>query len=310
MKKSDLVVKDNALIQSSYSLSLVEARLILLAIVEARETGNGITAESYLEVHASHYADHFHVTIHTAYQALSEAVQTLFHRQVTIYTMDVSSQKPEKRVIRWVSAISYVEDIAKVKIRFAPDIVPLITRLEKNFTSYELEQVSGLKSAYAVRLYELLVQWRSVGKTPIFPLEQFREQMGVEPDQYVLLHNLKSRVLDHSIDQINQHTDISVSYQQHKQGRLIVGFSFSFEQKRVIEPVPLPTRKPKAQTQKTAELVETWDRLHALELKSCQAVQPELTREMVEQQAKQQGKSMIQVMQQIQIAAVVRRNPA
>ena len=159
--------------------------------------------------------------------------------------MDVSSQKPEKRVIRWVSAISYVEDIAKVKIRFAPDIVPLITRLEKNFTSYELEQVSGLKSAYAVRLYELLVQWRSVGKTPIFPLEQFREQMGVEPDQYVLLHNLKSRVLDHSIDQINQHTDISVCYQQHKQGRLIVGFSFSFEQKRVIEPVPLPTRKQK-----------------------------------------------------------------
>jgi hypothetical protein len=32
----DLVVKDNALINASYNLDLVEQRLILLAIVEAR----------------------------------------------------------------------------------------------------------------------------------------------------------------------------------------------------------------------------------------------------------------------------------
>lgn len=33
----DLVVKDNALINASYNLDLVEQRLILLAIVEARK---------------------------------------------------------------------------------------------------------------------------------------------------------------------------------------------------------------------------------------------------------------------------------
>lgn len=36
----ELVVKDNALINASYNLDLVEQRLILLAIVEARESGN------------------------------------------------------------------------------------------------------------------------------------------------------------------------------------------------------------------------------------------------------------------------------
>ena len=35
--KNDLVVKDNALINASYSLGLVEQRLILLAIVIIRE---------------------------------------------------------------------------------------------------------------------------------------------------------------------------------------------------------------------------------------------------------------------------------
>ena len=41
---SELVVKDNALINASYNLDLTEQRLILLAIVEARESGKGINA--------------------------------------------------------------------------------------------------------------------------------------------------------------------------------------------------------------------------------------------------------------------------
>ena len=70
--------------------------------------------------------------------------------------------------------ISYVEGSGVVKLRFAPEVVPLITRLEKNFTSYELMQVANL-SLYSTRLYELLVCWRSTGKTPIIELNDFRE---------------------------------------------------------------------------------------------------------------------------------------
>ena len=40
---SELIVKDNALMNASYNLDLVEQRLILLAILEARESGKGIT---------------------------------------------------------------------------------------------------------------------------------------------------------------------------------------------------------------------------------------------------------------------------
>ena len=45
---SDLIVKDNALMNASYNLDLVEQRLILLAIVEARESGKGINANDLL----------------------------------------------------------------------------------------------------------------------------------------------------------------------------------------------------------------------------------------------------------------------
>ena len=45
---ADLVVKDNALINASYNLDLVEQRLVLLAIIEARESQKGINANDAL----------------------------------------------------------------------------------------------------------------------------------------------------------------------------------------------------------------------------------------------------------------------
>ena len=79
--KKQLVVKDNALINASYNLDLVEQRLVLLAIVEARESQKGINAETELTVNVSSYINHFNVEKHTAYEMLKQACEALFHRQ-------------------------------------------------------------------------------------------------------------------------------------------------------------------------------------------------------------------------------------
>ena len=176
---------------------------------------------------------------------LSDAVMTLFNRQVTYMTVDEKRNKPEKRVIRWVSGISYVEGAGIVKLRFAPEIVPLITRLEQNFTSYELMQVANL-NLYATRLYELLVSWRSTGKTPTIEINDFRSRIGLVDNEYKAMCDFKKRVLDPAIKQINEHTDITVKVEQHKTGRSITGFSFKFKPKQQakIEKTIDPKRDP------------------------------------------------------------------
>ncbi|MCZ3066939.1 MULTISPECIES: replication initiation protein RepM [Acinetobacter] len=230
--KNGLVVKDNALINASYNLELTEQRLVMLAIINARELGQGITADSKLEIHASDYAKLFNVSPDASYKALKEAVNNLFNRQFS-YTAEY--KKTGKVGIvrsRWVSRIFYVDDLALLEITFAPDVVPLITRLEEHFTKYEAKQVAHLTSKYATRLYELLIAWREVGKTPFFELQQLRKNLGVEDDEYQRMHHFKSRVLETAITQINEHTDIKATYEQHKQGRTITGFSFKFKQKK------------------------------------------------------------------------------
>ena len=231
--KNGLVVKDNALINASYNLEVTEQRLILLAIINARETQQGITSDSKLEIHASDYANQFNVKKETAYEALKNAVNNLFERQF-------SFRETTKKGIgivrsRWVSRIKYIDDSAILEITFAPDVVPLITRLEQHFTSYQLKQVSQLTSKYAIRLYELLIAWREIGKVPKIELSEFREKLGIAADEYKAMNHFKSRVLEPSIKQINEHTDITVSYEQHKTGRTITGFSFRFKQKQALK---------------------------------------------------------------------------
>ena len=231
---SKLVVKDNALMNASYNLDLVEQRLILLAIIEARESGKGINANDPLTVHAESYINQFGVHRVTAYQALKDACDNLFARQFSYQSKSEKGNIQNHRS-RWVSEIIYIDTEATVKIIFAPAIVPLITRLEEQFTKYDIEQISDLSSAYAIRLYELLICWRSTGKTPIIELGEFRNRVGVLDTEYHRIAHLKERVIEHSIKQINEHTDITATYEQHKKGRTITGFSFKFKQKKKTE---------------------------------------------------------------------------
>jgi len=230
-EKNMLIVKDNALINASYNLELVEQRLILLAIIEARENGKGINANDPLTVHASTYIQTFNVEKHSAYTSLKEACKSLFARQFSYEEINANGNLTQY-TSRWVSKIGYTKNEATVEIIFAPDVVPLITRLEEHFTSYELEQVAQLQSKYATRLYEILIAWRSTGKTPVLTINEFRKQIGVIDSEYKIISNFKLRVLEPSIKQINDLTDIDVTYEQHKKGRTITGLSFKFKQKQ------------------------------------------------------------------------------
>ena len=234
--KKELVVKDNALINASYSLNLVEQRLILLAIVMLREHTHNMELDYLafnkpIKVTADSYINTFGVSQSTAYETLKDACKTLFARQF-------SYQEPRERgriankTTRWVSDIAYIDNSATVEFTFAPAVLPLILHLEKHLTSYELEQVAHLTSGYAVRLYELLIAWRSVGKTPEIKLNEFRQKMGVLDGEYQRMELFKRRVIEPAITQINEHTDITAEYQQYKKGRSIVGFSFKFKQKQ------------------------------------------------------------------------------
>lgn len=228
---TDLVVKSNKLVQALQTLSLSETRLLQLAIVDARETGQGLSTDEPLELSAIRYAKTFHVSPDAAYLALIEAEDSLFKRQFTITNDDGSLTKS-----RWIQDANYRKGEGRILVTLTRVVIEHVTNIdgfEQYFTSYHLQKTSELKSVYAVRLYELLMQWKSIGKTPIFELNKFRNQLGIGVNEYIRIEAFKRRVLDMAIDQINKFSDINLKYEQHKKGRSISGFSFSFKQKKL-----------------------------------------------------------------------------
>ena len=225
------VVKDNALINASYNLELVEQRIVLQAIVKARETETGFDTKTPVFIHASEYEKQYNVTKDGAYKALKDAVLSLFERQFSYREINERGNTENVRS-RWVSEVRYVDAEATVKLIFSPAVASMCSRLERHFTSYDLDQIAGLSSKYAVRLYELVIAWKATGKTPVFKLQDFRDKIGLlDENEYSTMSNFKKFVLDLAVDQINEHTDIKLTYEQHKTGRTITGFSFKFKQK-------------------------------------------------------------------------------
>ena len=229
---SKLITKDNKLINASYSLGIPEQRVIFLAIVEARAQERMIDARGVLQIHASSYQEQFKVEKHSAYKALKSAANGLFESYFGYDYIHEKTGKPAHRVVRWAQAVSYIETAGMIELQFTDAVIPLITRLSEQYTEYDLKQVSELQSEYAIRLYELMMQWKSVGKTNKIPLAEFRTKLGVEPEQYKKMCNFKARVLDLAISQINDFTDVTATYEQNKSGRAVTGFTFKFKMKK------------------------------------------------------------------------------
>ncbi len=229
MSDKQLIAKDNKLISASYSLGIPEQRLIFLAIIEAREQKKLIDARGVLNIRAKSYQEQFKVEKHTSYDALKSATSGLFDAHFEYEDIHEKTGKLARHVIRWVQKISYIDDAGMVELQFADAVIPLITRLSEQYTEYELKQVSELQSEYSIRLYELMMQWKAVGKTNKISVDDLRRKLGVEPKQYKKMNNFKARVLDHALNQINEHTDIQAEYEQHKNGRTIAGFTFKFK---------------------------------------------------------------------------------
>jgi plasmid replication initiation protein len=117
-----------------------------------------------------------------------------------------------------------------------------------------------LTSIYAIRLYELLMQWQETGKREI-ELDWLKTQFDIA-DQYQNMCDFKKRVLDPAVKDINDHSNLKVSWTQRKSGRRVTHLTFTFAEK------DKPAAKPKekrilgvreSEVVKSAKAGESWE---------------------------------------------------
>jgi plasmid replication initiation protein len=220
-----IVTKSNHLIEANYKLSLNEQRLILTVIskIDGRKP---IDKDNDFTITANEFSEIFKIPLKQAYEALDDAASRLYERDIK--THDGSAKTTER--FRWVSYVKYWHGEAKVTLGFSHRIIPYLTLLHQQFTSYELKQISKMKSAYSIRLYELMAQFIKTGERNI-TLEKLRELFELK-GQYSRFFDFKKYILVPSVKDINETTDIKVEWDVVKKGNRILGLLFIFEKEK------------------------------------------------------------------------------
>lgn len=234
------VVKDNDLVKACFNLGLNEYRLLLLAMIYAREA-DPLTFETPIEVRAVDFARQYELEANTAYEAMQDASKTLMRR--TYSYQDRYKGYEAVSDVAWVTQATYVPTAGLLVLYLTPQTIKLISRLESHFTKYHIDQVSKFKSKYSIRLYELVIKWRSQKKTELFEINSFREMLGVT-SEYKQMSDFKINVLDRAVKEINEHSDITIKYEQFKTGRVISNFQFKIKPKAQQKPTQKVNRDP------------------------------------------------------------------
>jgi plasmid replication initiation protein len=224
------VTKSNALIRASYRLTLAEQRVILacLAQVDSRKKMQNLnTLELQTEgltINAMDYAKLFDLEPHTAYEQLQDAATRLYNRSVTIKKND----RGEKERYRWLQGEARSDKgSGHIRLSFTMRLSEHITQLRGKFTSYQLEQVRHLRKPNAIRIFELMMQWKET-KLVRIKLDELREMLEMK---YPVYADAKRYVLAPAFDEIDKRTEYAVEWREIRVGRKVETIEIRFEQR-------------------------------------------------------------------------------
>lgn len=223
------VYQSNKLIESSYTLTLNEKRVVLFAasLIDSKKEA---PKDGLVIVKADDFAAVFGMETRHAYGTLAEAIERLYKREIVRY-----ERGREVESMRWIYHKLYREGEGRVELGFSPTVLPHLTQLNREFTGFQLKHISNLTSFYSHRLYELMIQYRKFGERT-FDLARLRELLQME-QKYPSVKDFRKYVLDASIKEINHHTDIQLFLEPQRKGRTVTGFKFLIQQS---EQIPLP----------------------------------------------------------------------
>ncbi len=146
----------NKLLNSCYSLTTIEKRIILLTLSRLNSTKELSSTEWY-SMNVTEYADLCNVSRHYAYQDLREAASKLYSRSIT----EIEGKK--RTDFRWIQAIEVDAGTQTVRLMWSTNILPYISEIKSNFTRLYIMDVLRIDGTYASRLYDLIFQERFKG---------------------------------------------------------------------------------------------------------------------------------------------------
>ncbi|MCD8459773.1 replication initiation protein (plasmid) [Xylella taiwanensis] len=225
------VTMSNALTRAGHGLTLAEKRIVATAVSKLdsyRMLNPGEVPRT--KITAAEYAETFEVDMDTAYNQLQSAAKQLYSRSITFYEpahKRKGKPLPPTRVqMRWVGSVKYQDGEGWVELAWWPDLLCHLTGLKRQFTTYQLQQASALRSGYSWKLLELLMRFKSSGWAE-YTIEDFKASMDAPPSLSDF-GQVKRRIIDPAVKELTEKDGWLIQWEVVKAGRKVKAISFNF----------------------------------------------------------------------------------
>lgn len=227
------ITMSNALTRAGHGLSLAEKRLVMLAVSKLDSRRPVQPGElPTMTITASEYAEQYGVDPRTAYESLQDAAKALFERKITYFEpahkRGGKPLKPTRIDMRWVGECHYNDGAGSVTLAWWPRLLPSLTGLKSQFTTYQLQQASALRSAYSWRLLELLTRFSATGVAE-YSIEDFAASMDATEKQRADFAKLRTKMIEPAVRELTEKDGWRIEWTPIKTGRKVTAVRFTFE---------------------------------------------------------------------------------
>jgi len=253
LNENYLVTQSNKLIDARHDVPLTarEQKIVLTMVSMIQPSDEDF--KKY-QISIKDFSAMLGLTGHVKYEEIKEIAQRLQRKSVFI------AEEDGFVVTNWVASQRYKKGEGIIELAFSPELKPYLLQLKNQYTSYKLSNILSLKSTYSIRLYELSKKWQHLGKWTC-PVEDLKVYLGATKSTFDRYNLFKVRVLELAINELNEKTDVNLSFIEKRKGRKVDKIEFEIRHSSDRE-IKLST--PPVESKKQLENEDVRGRLNAL----------------------------------------------
>lgn len=244
MAKTDIVVQSNELIMlDRYDWTLQEQKIFLFLVSRVNSMKDKDFRKITLTV--QEFAELIGVknrsSIYTSLEMITDKILSRVFRIETEFSVTK---------FQALSRAKYIKKTGIIDLTIHQDMMPYLLEISKNFTAYELKNITKMTSSYALRTYELIKMYERLGEVT-YTIENLRNKLGINAGEFLNFAHFNKHVLSIARREINSKTDLRMEYDLIKEGRKVTQVKFKVKHVQVVKPT-CKTKSPQMHLFKTS----------------------------------------------------------
>lgn len=227
LSNRSVVVQSNSMINSKYELTETQQKLILLAIAQIKTAD-----EKFFRYSCKISELEQKLGVELKGSRLKNLAIDILKKPLFI------KEKDGWTACNWFSAFKYYNAQARFEFEISPTLTPYLLNLREQFTAYNIEQAIKFSGKYTTRFYQFLIQTQHQrDKKRVFVLEELYELLQL-PKTLSRFDNFRIKVLEPSLKEINDKSDIQAYYEITKKIRkkaIEITLRFDFKERLVAQ---------------------------------------------------------------------------